>query len=123
MTGALGSLGFRRCFGFGASVLVATLPFSKEIFGFLPGFFRSFTGGGAGAGAREEALTVMLEVECADASFVACCGDGEPGLDCGGEERSAELDREASPTPDWRRVAIIAVLYRWAVSPGSKWLG
>lgn len=54
----------------------------------------------------------MLELRCADISF-ANCADGDPGSDpdCGGEERSAELDRDrTSPTPpDWRRVAIAAI--------------
>jgi hypothetical protein len=91
--GALGSLGFRVLFGFGASVFVAELPFSvNETFGFLPGFFLA---GGCTAAGTSEGLTVMLEVGCVDNSF-ANCADGEPGsgLDRGGVESSAELDRE-----------------------------
>jgi hypothetical protein len=91
----------RVLFALGASVFVAELPFSgNEIFGFLPGFF--LAGGWAAAGTSER-LTMMLEFRCVGNS-VANCADGEPGsgVEGGGEERLAELDRErTSPTPDW----------------------
>lgn len=79
-------------------MLVAELPlFSNEAFDFLPGFF---LGGAAATGAATpEELTVMLEFCCEEASF-ATCADGDPGLDCGGEESSAELDREWSTAAD-----------------------
>lgn len=77
----------------GASVFVAEPPFSVDtVFGFLPGFF---LGGGCAAAGTPEGLTVMLEFGCADLS-TANCADGEAasGLERGGDERSAELDRE-----------------------------
>ena len=116
ITGAFGSLAFRGALlAFGASVLVARLPFSNDILGFLPGFFRSLTTWGAGG--PLEGFTTMPEFRCADASF-ATCADGESGLDCGGEERSAELERETSGSPDARLVAI--TLYPRTGLTGSK---